>query len=412
MKNSFKTKMLQSAITLFFVLSLSSIAWADVPINIFPTHYQYAKAIDDNKIESIITDNLKLSENLHYKVNVKIIYKPSGDPDHLIVYILSNHTYLFETTRIDINDAYQVISIETKYLETEADYSQGDVEVYASCPDKSVEMVFSTCETGIQTAVAGINFAAGVAEDAGYNVEVLLGNAENRSAILNWLECDDLVYFGRIGHGSTTGIMVSNGTLSYNDFRNMPLDTLNSKVLYFNSCQVHNSPLQPAILNAGAQKYIGGIDNLYIGSSEEVFKCVATDAIQNHEPLTSTLADCEKTHYPYTGAHGISGNGSDYVDVGDDGLSLNDVFGQYIRQPPTNEWHTGTISMVGNSMQWENEAGWTWTLIPDLTERKLFTNKECPYFESDVGKSFNLILNQDETEVESFQFLGEFYQRQ
>ncbi len=93
-------------------------------------------------------------------------------------------------------------------------------------------------------------------------------------------------------------------------------------------------------------------------------------------------------------------------------LSNDDVVGQYVRQPATNSWHSGTISMAGNSMQWENEAGVTWTLIPNLTDRKLFTNEECHYSESVGGGAFSLILNQNETEVESFQFLGEFYLRQ
>ncbi|MCP3940637.1 MAG: hypothetical protein GY710_04035, partial [Desulfobacteraceae bacterium] len=302
-----------------FLLLISSAALADVPINIFKTTNLYAKFLDHSKIKSIITDNLELSEDLHYKVNVKVMYEKSGKPDYLIVYILSNETYFYETIRIDIDGDYNVDSIKEKYKETKADYSQGTVDIYASCPNDSIEMVFATSETGIPTAVNGVKAIAQTARNAGYSVQTLLGSSENRSAILNWLACDNLIFFGRIGHGSTSGIMVSNGTLSYTDFQNMSSNALNDKVLYFNSCQVHNSPLQPSVVSAGVQKYIGGIDNLSIGPSEEVFKCVADNAIAQHESLTSSLASCEASEYPYIGAHGISGNGSDYV--GDGGSS-------------------------------------------------------------------------------------------
>ncbi len=417
MKNKFKARIFQSLVALTLLL-ISSIALADIPINIFKSTYQSAKALNNKKIESIINDNLELSKDLHHKVNVKVIYDVSGYPDYLIVYTLSKDSYSFKTSRIDIDAKYKVTSVKKNYKETEADSSQGKVDVYATCPDESIEMVFSTCETGIASAVAGVNAASQTATNAGYRTKVLLGSAENTTAILNWLSCDNLVYFGRIGHGSSSGIMVSNGTLSYNDFQNMSSNTLNNKVLYFNSCQVHNNPLLSSILNAGVQKYIGGITNLGIGPSEEVFKCVAEKSIRQHQALTPTLSYCE-SQYPSAGTHGISGSGSDYVADSSGGgtggdLTANDVLGQYVRQPPANSWHTGTISMVGNSLQWQNQAGVKWLLIPDFENEKLLTNQECPYNGSNGGDAFTLVVQQNNdgsVEVEGFRFLGELYTR-
>ncbi len=57
---------------------------------------------------------------------------------------------------------------------------------YASCPDESVDMVFSTAETGIPTAVSCIQSLSRTASGKGYNVKTLTGSAENRAAVLNW----------------------------------------------------------------------------------------------------------------------------------------------------------------------------------------------------------------------------------
>ncbi|MCP3940026.1 MAG: hypothetical protein GY710_00895 [Desulfobacteraceae bacterium] len=92
-------------------------------------------------------------------------------------------------------------------------------------------------------------------------------------------------------------------------------------------------------------------------------------------------------------------------------LIINDIPGQYIREPAANNWHIGTISLNGDSLKWTNEAEISWTLIPDLENEQLFTTDDCPY----PGKNFTLVLNQngDETvEVTGFIFLNETYIRQ
>ncbi len=99
----------------------------------------------------------------------------------------------------------------------------------------------------------------------------------------------------------------------------------------------------------------------------------------------------------------------------DSDITINDILGQYVRQPPTNSWHTGTISMNGDNLQWENEAGVSWPLFPDLEEEKLQTNDECPYFESSGGDAFTLELNQNDDgsiAIGGFLFLGELYIRE
>jgi hypothetical protein len=118
---------------------------------------------------------------------------------------------------------------------------------------------------------------------------------------------------GRIGHGSDFGIMVSDGILSYSYFQNFSSTALNNKVLYFNCCDVHNPPLEPAIVDAGIQRFIEGNFTLEIGPSEEVFKCFLEDVIVDNAAMTPTISNCEEQRYLELGAHGISGNGADYL---------------------------------------------------------------------------------------------------
>src|SRR5262249_20229728 len=84
---------------------------------------------------------------------------------------------------------------------------------------------------------------------------------------------------------------------------------LSPNVVYFGSCEVFHSPLQTAVMAAGASAFIGGATKLLIGPSEEVFKRFWTKAMASSlAPTGSALAGCEEdTHYPEVGAHGMSG---------------------------------------------------------------------------------------------------------
>ncbi len=106
------------------------------------------------------------------------------------------------------------------------------------------------------------------------------------------------------------GISLYDGNLDYTFFNHLHIPL--NKVIYFNSCQVFNDPLKSSIINAGVQKFIGGITNLLIGPAEEVFKSFWKKTITEGKQLTSSLNEAQtETHYPHPGAHGIGGNGSE-----------------------------------------------------------------------------------------------------
>ncbi len=289
-------------------------ALAQVPIEFFSSTYWGAQKPDTIDIEQVIRQQVNLEDDGPYiKVKVKILYGLNGMPNRLIAHLLDKEMYIFDTIRIDLGPDLTVESVELGYEVQPEDMLQDPQEyTYATCPDESVDMVFAAI-TEFPSAIAAAEKATKIAQDAGYKTVTLIGRHETVQAYKDWLSCNNLMLLGRVGHGNTTGIMLSDGLLSYNYFNGLSATALNNKVLYFNSCQVHNPPLQPAIVNAGVQKYIGGIENLLVGSSEEVFKCFLQNVVAEKSAMTTSLQSCEEQHYPHQGHHGISGSGSDFL---------------------------------------------------------------------------------------------------
>lgn len=98
-----------------------------------------------------------------------------------------------------------------------------------------------------------------------------------------------------------------------------------------------------------------------------------------------------------------------------DRITLGDVLGAYERYPIENDWHVGTISLIGGTvLRWTNTAGVSWSLQADLLEGALLTGPDCPYFGVPNAEEFSLQLEKDEIgdllpSVDAFAFLGEKY---
>jgi len=82
--------------------------------------------------------------------------------------------------------------------------------------------------------------------------------------------------------------------------------------------------LKDSILNKNVDKFIGGICSLYIGSSEEVFKCWNDKNFYHVAPPSGTTdtmcywsVECESsTGYPEPGCHGCGGPGDEFPQPG------------------------------------------------------------------------------------------------
>jgi hypothetical protein len=230
-----------------------------------------------------------------------------------VVQLLETSTYRYENVLMTFDTNGNVVGITRNYnLGSNASWATG-----GQCPDTTVQAVFGTNCSGtgtcgpISSADAAVDEGCKLATEAGYKCKTMKGTEATVAAYQNWLSCPNVVAFGNVGHGNTTAIALEDGELNSDWFTAAAQKSkLTNDVVYFNSCQVHNSPLQPAIVgNASARTFLGGIHNLYIGSSEEVFKCFWTQAMRNNARMDETLVACEKsTNYPDIGGHGVSGN--------------------------------------------------------------------------------------------------------
>ncbi|MBF0297969.1 MAG: hypothetical protein HQK51_04575 [Oligoflexia bacterium] len=257
-----------------------------------------------------IADHLQLSKLVENKLilgkdyrraDMKVI--PNGVNRDVVVHLVSKDVYSFETAIMTVNKLNQVIAVKRNAIDPSI-----LAVLFPRCPDTTVDVVYATPCDDIPTAVGGVNTACDIATAAGYKCKTLIGSQATLAAYKNWMACPNLKGFGNIGHGNTSSILLANGqTLPHTYFSGLATTALNGLVVYYNSCQVHNNPLDPAIMHSGARTFIGGNVNLGIGTSEEVFKCFWDMATDNQRQMGAALTWCEQNHYPTTGAHGISG---------------------------------------------------------------------------------------------------------
>ena len=290
----------------------------EVPVTIIPSSLLGSESLQEDKVVSIVTEELGLSSAAtpYLKAKVRVLYSEAGEADSLIVYLPHKDTYLFETAKIELGENYSVVSVEKDYVEQEGDFSQ-EGATYATCPDDTVQIVVSSCCTEFPSSVAAVNNSYNAAVAAGYETVKLLGSQENTTAIKNWLSCPNLIYWGRVGHGNSSGILLDDASLTTSNYWNGMAGELPGKILYFNSCQVFNNPLKTSIFNTGVAKFIGGICSLWVGTSEPVWQCWNEhDFVQDPPPggeedeMCYWSQQCESDmNYPDPGCHGCGGPG-------------------------------------------------------------------------------------------------------
>jgi hypothetical protein len=283
----------------------------NVDIVVLPSATRATYAVrDSRKIQQAVKSKLLLtSMETYHKVHVTVKHRPDGSPQALHVYMLRAYTYTADIARLIVDANFNVRSVDTSYAgdEEEALAARGRPQPGPIRPRPLPDMVFGTPVPEIPTAKAGVDYAAAVATAAGYKVVKLLGPNANLANYKKYLG-GHLKAFGSIGHGYTGGIVLSDGNLTSTWVSSLPRKALSPEVVYFNSCQVFNPPLQPAIMRAGARTFVGGKVNLLIGPSEEVFKCFWTRVLKAASKMGDALRRCEKDKYPTTGAHGIGGD--------------------------------------------------------------------------------------------------------
>jgi hypothetical protein len=285
---------------------------AKVPIIILATagKAEYSAA-ERRRIREAVKNRLLLpSKEPYHKVLVAVKHRHDGAPRFLLAFLLRSDTYTAEIARIDVDAEYRVRSITLLGGDEgrEADIVFPEAHAASSWAARRVDMVFGTPVPEIKTAKAAVEFAYKLAHRLGYKVVKLVGKSASVANYRKYLS-GHLRAFGHVGHGSAGGIALSNGFLWWNWFDGLTNIPLSPAVVYFNSCETLNPPLQPAVMKAGARTFIGAKDDmLTIGPSEDVFKCFWTTVLKEKRPMRRSLKDCEKAHFPVIGEHGLSGD--------------------------------------------------------------------------------------------------------
>jgi hypothetical protein len=283
----------------------------NVKIKIFASSKK-AKSYDDRderKIIDTFKDQVLPSMTRDYhSVSIKVKRKSDNSPDFLIGYLMRSDSYTADIIKVDLDDNYQVKSLKEDF-DDQLDLDDEDVMDTFETFDASeiIDFIVATPVPEIPSAKKAVEAIHKMALDAGLKSKILLGNEANIGNYKHYLLAK-IKGFVNIGHGYTGGIVLDDGRLRYSWFNSLSNGSLAPAVVYFNSCQVFNNPLQPSIMQSGARTFIGGIINLLIGSSEEVCKCFWKNSLDNSELMNNALRHCEKDNYPKINAHGISGD--------------------------------------------------------------------------------------------------------
>jgi hypothetical protein len=283
--------------------------YENVKIEVFasPTKMKTYDERDDAAIAGVIRNQVLPREKAeYYSVKVKVKRRSDGSPKYMVAYMLRKDTYTADVVRIDIDDSYNIQTFHDEYDDSEDDFEDEDIEKpETSGAGDAIDFVAATPCPEIPTAKAAIEAIHKWAQAAGLNSKILLGADATVANYKKYLK-SGLRGFVNVGHGYTGGIVLKDGNLTSAWFDGLRAYQLCPTVVYFNSCKVFNAPLQPAIMNAGARTFIGGIVNLSIGPSEEVCKCFWQKAFAGSQ-MGTALKDCESAKYHTRGAHGISG---------------------------------------------------------------------------------------------------------
>ncbi|MEZ5357838.1 MAG: DUF6623 family protein [Candidatus Zixiibacteriota bacterium] len=294
----------------------------DIQIRVFGSRKAYADL--DMQDEPRIADTIRNQilphvEAEYYRIDVKVKRKTDRSPQYLIAYMLRKDIYLAETVKVDLEGDYNVVGTTWNYEESEEDSEAEEDEAEEFLDDDmsyaaDFDIVVATPVPDIPTALQAINAIYDMVIAAGLRCKKLTG-AEATVANYKTYLSSGLKGFVNVGHGNTTGIALHDGSLSYTWFNGVAGNAVNPAVVYFNSCQVHNDPLDPAVMKSGARTFIGGNVNLLIGPSEEVCKCFWNTVLTTQNPMGATLTQCERDHYPAEGSHGLSGDTGPFISV-------------------------------------------------------------------------------------------------
>ena len=262
------------------------------------------------RLERMIRQRLlRPSLTPYFKVMLNVKHGVLGTSHLLSVFMLRALSYTIDVAYIHLDAHYRVDSIVFQQDEPLLRYEQDLVEPATKLTrrERGTEMVFATPLLEYPTAKAAVDTTCALASKLGYRVVKLLGRQANMANYKKFLTAR-LKAFGSIGHGNTGGIALADGILTASWFEGLAKHGIAPAVVYFDSCDVFQPPLLPAIMMAGARSYIGGKVELAVAPSDKVFECFWNKILQGRTRMRASVKNCEKTtNYPVPRSHGFAG---------------------------------------------------------------------------------------------------------
>jgi hypothetical protein len=303
------------------VLLFPCFLFAATPITVMKTKFEEQPASQFQKVYStqniaaikkIINDRFDTS--LSREVKAQVIYKAEGQPDHLLVYLLSPSHHKVDVARVDIDSNYQAYATHKDYTLENVDVQQqpGITAEEAACPDDTTELITFcpntvTLELNVTTDVtkAALNHKIKTVE--------LLQTKATRAAYLNYMSCPNLKGNFYDGDSNPNLFITNDGVITAQDMKTILKDKFRYKVInIWLACQAHNDPMLSAVVNdAQAQKFAAGINDLLIGPSDYAAGCTMK-ALMDGKAMTPAFDACYKQFDNAQDHWGVSGKGSEY----------------------------------------------------------------------------------------------------
>lgn len=308
--------MVQFFKVLFVVTCLCAFSSAAITYEI--NYKRGVPSISDKKIEQMVSDALNLDKSTapYYRSLVNVYARDSREDTYFVVYLYRSDSYTVTSFLLEVKDS-RVVTVMTGYVE-----ESREEDVCGTCPDQTVEVLISYLEDALfPGAIQHGQKAYTDALAAGKKVALLIGIAETKSAVTNYLTCPKLRIWGRIGHGSTSTIQLNDRTNFTTSDISKNAQYINGKTFVFNSCLCHNDPFEPAMKSAGAYFFAAG-DISLSGGREGVFSSFCKKAIAGKMELTQAMTQAvSENNYPNAWGYSGAGQAPYYLTFGQTGIS-------------------------------------------------------------------------------------------
>ena len=265
--------------------------------------------------KEIISEIRKRFDTQKYReIKVQPIYDDSGDPDHLLIYLLAKQHHHVTFARADVDEDYHFLSIDQPYRPTSADLEEqpGDESTPTTCPDPSVQFIaFAPNNESTEQEIT--KEVADAAAAHKLKTVVLALEHATRQNYLAYMSCPNVRGNFYDGDADPTVITTTDGLISYENFDTTLKQKFAKRMTnIWLACEAYNDPMLTSVAeHAESRKYAAGINDLMVGPSDRAAAC-AMEAALDGKPMTQSFHDCYLKFDVQKDQWGFGGPGSDH----------------------------------------------------------------------------------------------------